>query len=386
MQAEDYDVAVVGAGIIGASTAWHLARAGLRVVIADARGPAAAASGASDGAVSVASKKPGIMARLASQSLIYTRSLAENGVLSAAFAPRPSFVFGSGQAELAAIDALVEKLGALDGPVRVAADGRGDLLPGLGSAVERLARLEGEGHMPGHLAVAAFLGGGGIDRLWPAPLRKITADGTGVTLDLGERRVRAGRAVVALGTGTPALFPNLPVAPRAGQLIITDRGPAGILPGSLTAAAYLLAKTTSHAATAQPPVVIDPLATGQYLIGSSREDHGDETRVDFTTVRRLLGRAVAAWPELANRRILRCFAGIRAAVPDGLPLVGHLPGYPRVFVATGFEGDGICLAALIGRETARLVQGLGASDDCAADLDQLSPRRLAVVPEREGVA
>src|SRR5258708_12007813 len=34
-----YDVAVIGAGVFGAGTAWHLARRGKRVLLADAYGP-----------------------------------------------------------------------------------------------------------------------------------------------------------------------------------------------------------------------------------------------------------------------------------------------------------------------------------------------------------
>src|SRR5258708_22906124 len=34
-----YDVAVIGAGVFGAWTAWHLARRGKRVLLADAYGP-----------------------------------------------------------------------------------------------------------------------------------------------------------------------------------------------------------------------------------------------------------------------------------------------------------------------------------------------------------
>ena len=78
-----------GAGIIGAAIAYHLAIAGLRVAVVDAIGPAAAASGASDGAVSVASKKPGTMARLATPSLLYSRDLAAGGPLQGAYQPRP---------------------------------------------------------------------------------------------------------------------------------------------------------------------------------------------------------------------------------------------------------------------------------------------------------
>jgi len=372
----DHDVAIAGAGIIGASIAWHLAQAGLRVVVIDALGPAAAASGASDGAVSVASKKPGPLARLASTSLIYTRDLAAQGLLAKAFHARPSFVFGQGEAELAALDALIEKLVQIGGPVQVTGDGGADLLPGLGSDVERLVALTGEGHMPGHMAVRAYLATPGITPLWPARVQSIETDEAGVTMDLGAKRLRVGHLVAALGTSTQAVFPYLPVQPRAGQLFVTDRGPLSALPGSLTAAAYLVAKTKTAEIVPLPPVVIDPLQTGQFLIGSSREDHGDPNRVDFVTMKYLMQRAVDAFPALSDRRIIRAFAGIRAATPDNLPIVGTLQGEPRITIATGFEGDGICLSALMGREVAHLVRGLPPTDAIAADLAILSPNRF----------
>jgi D-hydroxyproline dehydrogenase subunit beta len=377
-----YDVAVAGAGIIGASVAWHLAQAGLRVAVIDAVGPAAAASGASDGAVSVASKAPGPMARLASGSLIYTAELAQQGLLSAAFHRRPSYLFATSPEEVAALDALIAKLSALAGPVRVVGDGPARILPGLGAQVERLVMLEGEGHMPGYKAVRAYLGADGITPFWPAQILSVQTDATGVTLDLGRQHLRAGCLVAALGVSTPQLFPQMPVLPRAGQLIVTDRGTEGALHGSLTAASYLLAKTVAGAKLTQPPVVIDPLATGQFLIGSSRENHGDTKRVDFSTLRLLLAQATAVWPALQARRVIRAFAGVRAAVADGLPIVGPLPDAPRVIMATGFEGDGICLSALIGREVALMARGIGLHSDWAADLAALSPGRFSAARQQ----
>ncbi len=371
-----YDVVIAGAGIVGASVAWHLAAGGARVAVVDAVGPAAAASGASDGAVSVASKKPGPLARLASASLVYTRDLAAGGVLAGAFHARPSFVFGQGAAELAALDALVSKLHAISGPVHVTGDGPAAQLPCLGPGVERLITLEGEGHMPGHKAVRAYLSAPGITPIWPAPIQGFDIDDAGVTLHLPDRRLRAGHLVAALGTRTTDLFPRLPILPRAGQLFVTDRGVPDLLPGSLTAAAYLVAKTEASDAVPLPPVVVDPLTTGQFLIGSSREPHADPNRVDFATLRQLMARAVSALPALAERRIIRAFAGIRAAVADSLPVVGPLPGESRVTLATGFEGDGICLSALMGRELARMVRGLPLTQGIAADLALLSPARF----------
>lgn len=372
----DHDVAIVGAGIIGSAIAWHLAQAGLKVVVIDAQGPAAAASGASDGAVSVASKKPGPLARLASASLLYTRDLAAQGLLAQAFQARPSYVFGQGEAELTALDALIEKLAQICGPVQVTGDGGATLLPGLGPDVERLVVLTGEGHMPGHKAVRAYLAPHGITTVWPARVQGIEADDSGVTIDLGAARLRVGHLVAALGASTKDIFPHLPMQPRAGQLFVTDRGPLGALPGSLTAAAYLVAKTEASGILPLPPVVIDPLQTGQFLIGSSREDHADPSRVDFTTMKQLMQRAVVAFPALSNRRIIRAFAGIRAATADNLPIVGTLREEPRITIATGFEGDGICLSALMGREVAHLVRGVPPSDAVAADLAILSPNRF----------
>jgi D-hydroxyproline dehydrogenase subunit beta len=180
--------------------------------------------------------------------------------------------------------------------------------------------------------------------------------------------------VLALGVGSARLLPSLPVLPRAGQLIVTDvqTGGATALPGALTAASYLLSKSIGSAGQALTPVVIDPLKTGQYLIGSSREPHGDSGRTDLPTVQALLRRAVACYPALARRRVIRTFTGVRAAVEDGLPIVGRLGGSSRAWVATGFEGDGICLSALIGREVAAMVAGLAT----AADLTGLSPLRF----------
>lgn len=373
VQAE-YDVAVLGAGIVGASTAWHLAQKGARVVVIDTAGPAAAASGASDGAVSVASKKPGVLARLATESLLYTRRLAQGGPLAGAFHPRPAWYFGTSESELAALDALKSKLSALDGPVRTGRDGGRDLLPGAGAPVQRLVEICGEGHMTGFSATRAFLSDSRIARRWPETVSAIEPEDTGVTVRLADgARVTASRAVVALGVSVPQLFPTLPVAPLAGQLIVTDRGRLGALDGALTAASYLIAKTADPLHLPEPPVVIDPLMTGQFLIGSSRVPHGDAARMDFATILQLVRRAAAVWPALTSRRVIRAFVGVRAAVADGLPIVGPMPGAERVVMASGFEGDGICLSALTGREVSALALGEGPS---LADLAALSPARF----------
>lgn len=387
--ATEYDVIIAGAGIVGASVAWHLASSGLRIAVIDATGPAAGASGASDGSVSVASKKPGPAAWLAVASLEHTAELARPGMpLHGHFHLRPSYFFATCPEEEQALDDLGSKLNGLGGSVRISADGSGPVvLSGATAFASRILAVEGEGHMLGYSAVSAYFRAAGVrvHRHWPAQVRAVNADTSGVRAIVnfaeGATQVlRAGVLVCALGLNSTELFPDLPLRPRAGQLIVTDVGGGERLPGLLTAASYLMQKTQSSTYSPRPPSVIDPLATGQYLIGSSREDHADPMRTDFATVHRLLQGAAEVWPEVRRRRVLRVFAGVRAASADGLPIVGRLPEAPNVIVATGFEGDGICLSALIGREVARMVTGDEISDGLTADLRALSPERFFPLP------
>jgi glycine/D-amino acid oxidase-like deaminating enzyme len=376
---QEYDVIIAGAGIVGASIAWHAARDGLNVAVIDASGPAAAATGASDGAVSVASKRPGIMADLAGTSLSYCRQLArQTQVLNGVFHTRPSFLFARNDVESDALDRLAKMLLDQDLPVGVTRDGAPDTssVAGLSPKVLRMLELSGEGHMLGYQAVRAFLSDSKARCHWPCRLEAFEAANDQVTLQTSMGEMRAARLVLAAGMGSASLLPDLPLIARSGQLAITDRTVGAgwaDLPGPLTSAAYLLDKSTPTRPGTQAPVVIDPLATGQLLIGSSREDGGSEAQTDFHTLRRILASAAAVLPALTSRRIIRVFAGVRTASGDSVPIVGELPDTPNVILATGFEGDGICLAPLIGREVAGLLGG----QNMAAMLSALSPARFS---------
>ncbi len=373
-----FDVVVAGAGVVGASVAWHAARRGMRVAVLDGVGPAAAASGASDGAVSVASKRPGPLARLAGQSLRYCRETLSlsGGPLQQVFEIRPSYFFATDDAESEALDGLVAKLGEVGAVVRVSGDHAQPrrLLPMLSGVVRRLVVVEGEGHMLGYAATAAYLGAVDVERVWPVAIDGFRSGGGTVAVDTSAGTLHARHLVLALGLGTRKLFPKAPLIPRAGQLAITDARRAGAdrLPGSLTAAAYLASKSIGRAAPSQVPIVIDPLATGQVLVGSSREPHEDRLRTDLAVLRPVLERAVQVYPALGARRLVRAFTGVRAAVDDGLPLLGPLAECPGVWLATGFEGDGICLSALAGRELAAMIAG----ESVHEDLGCLSPARF----------
>lgn len=154
-------------------------------------------------------------------------------------------------------------------------------------------------------------------------------------------------------------------------MLITERALAlnHGMPGSLMSCRYLMSKDSTDAKMEETQrrfgLVIDPLRTGQFLIGGTREET-DIGGTDIDAVRRLLREAVDMVPDLANVRLLRTFSGIRTATADGRPLIGRVPGCDNALLATGFEGDGICLGPLAGRMISQLALGQKTTVDLAA--------------------
>lgn len=380
MQVSD-EFVIVGAGILGISIAHFLSRAGRRVTVIDAASPAAGATGASDGAVSVASKKPGVMMALAAAGVAFYRRLVAGGVLGDEFSERPTFLVAGSDAEAAMLESHAAHLSATGLTVRPVplAD-----LPMLARGTRAVLAVEGDGHAIGYRVVHRLARGGRF-----RVMRHTTVSGlcrsacgavTGVQTAAG--RIDAGTVIIAAGTGTARLLGLGGILrPRKGQLVVTERAGAGggaVYPGPFMSCRYLLSKG-SHG-TAAPPapgsrtfgLVIDPLHTGQLLIGGTREETDAVGETDLEAVRRILADAVAMCPEVAASRVLRVFAGVRVATADGLPLVGPVPGADGLWLVTGFEGDGICLGPLIGNAVADMLLDRKPEVDISA----LSPSRL----------
>ena len=68
---------------------------------------------------------------------------------------------------------------------------------------------------------------------------------------------------------------------------------------------------------------------------------------------------------MAQLRVIRVFAGLRAATSDGMPIVGRVHGADNVWIATGFEGDGICLGPMMGRLCQQMICGERLEQDIA---------------------
>jgi glycine/D-amino acid oxidase-like deaminating enzyme len=221
--------------------------------------------------------------------------------------------------------------------------------------------------------VAAFL----IDqviarrgRLFLEHAVSVFADGE-VHTRQGER-FAAGVIILACGAQAQKLVPNIEVNPRKGHLLITDRYP-GFLRHPLLELGYL--KSAHSSAADSVAFVVQPRATGQILIGSSRQYGIEDSAVDQRTLGRVLSRAIEYLPELRWHSAIRAWTGFRAATPDKLPLIGPCPGYENVYLATGHEGLGISTSLA----TARLLTDQIIERDSQIPREPYLPLRSFVV-------
>jgi glycine/D-amino acid oxidase-like deaminating enzyme len=191
--------------------------------------------------------------------------------------------------------------------------------------------------------------------------------------------VRCGGEVIdakvivnAAGAEAARLTPELPIVPRKGHLAITDRYP-GFCRHQLVELGYL---TSAHVMTSESVAFnVQPRATSQVLIGSSRELVGWDASTNRQVLRQMLDRALHFMPALADLSIVRTWTGFRPATTDKLPLIGPWGSTQGLWIAAGHEGLGI--TSSIG--TARVLADLIAGRTPPIDATPYSPMRLAVV-------
>ncbi len=120
-----------------------------------------------------------------------------------------------------------------------------------------------------------------------------------------------------------------------------------------------------------PQAYLIPRSDGRLLVGATVEEAGFDKRTEASTIQRLHRAALKLVPKLADAKILEDWAGLRPGTPDALPILGATatPGY---YVATGHFRDGILLAPITAHLMADLVEGRPPQ----YDLGPFSPSRF----------
>jgi glycine/D-amino acid oxidase-like deaminating enzyme len=170
----------------------------------------------------------------------------------------------------------------------------------------------------------------------------------------GSERISCDCVVNAAGPQAPRLTHGLPIVPRKGHLVITDRY-SGFCRHQLVELGYL--KSAHTMSSESVAFNVQPRSTGQLLIGSSRELVGWDASINRAIVRRMLDRALDFMPALALTSAIRTWIGFRPTTPDKLPLIGAWEETPGLWIAAGHEGLGITTSLGSGQLLADLIAG-----------------------------
>jgi glycine oxidase len=366
------DVIVVGAGAIGASIAYQLSKAGVKVMVFD-RGPIAGeATGASGGIISARpgpdTPEPlGILfqesARLypALAAELYERTgidigLRRSGLLRVAYSETEEHDLRAGrhwQIDHGAVMPWLDQRSAID--VEPA------LNPSIRAALHDPDVQQVIPRVFAQASARAAADLGATLREGVTVFQLLLERDRVVGVGLGSETIRADEVVVANGAWaggwSQQLHAAIPVRPVRGQMASLQTVNTALRVIVMSQDGYALSK-----------------ADGSTIVGTTVEDAGYDSRPTTVGVARLLMLAPRLAPRLADATFRTAWAGLRPATPDGRPMIGRLPDWRGVTLATGHFRDGILLAPI----TAELVTDLLLSRRPRTALDAFDPARFVV--------
>lgn len=338
MSGTDYDVVIVGTGIVGSACAHEFARRGMRVAVVDRDivGGGATAAGMGHIVVMDDSEAQFTLTRYSQQLWMALRSELPDDV---EYEQCGTIWVAADEEDMAEVERKHDYYGARGVPTEaIDAKRLYDLEPNLreGMCGGLLVPKDAVIYPP---CAARFLIGRARENGAQIEL------GPGVE-EIGRGRVRladgselAAKTIVnAAGAWAAELTTALDIKKRKGHLVITDRYP-GFLRHQLVELGYL--KSAHSMSNDSVAFNVQPRRTGQILIGSSRQYGAEHQEVDHDILSRMLQRAQEYMPSIGSLSAVRTWTGFRAATPDKLPLIGPWPGDDSLFLATGHEGLGI---------------------------------------------
>ena len=363
-----YDAAVLGAGVHGASAAFHLASRGVRTIVLDPRGPAGGPTGRSS-AICRAYYTNAFLADVARESIAMFRDFAEHTGRESGFRPTGLLVLHPPQDE-ATVREVVPRLNAQGIPTEL-------LTPEqiLGEwpafALEDIAIGAHEldaGYADPVLTTQGLLERArelGAEIRYGAAVTNLAPDGGDWTLTIGDgSRVTCARVLLAAGPWTKPLAAqvgaDLPLTVERHIVATFAWGGAAPMPAHADLPNAYYFRPDGDELFLMGPLHEEPNADPDDYAEALADAEGAD----------LAERVIRRVPALERAETRGGWASLYDVSPDWQPVIGQIA--PGVFVDAGTSGHGFKLAPALGRHVADLVQDA----DVDPGLEQFHPRRF----------
>ncbi|MDX8345117.1 FAD-binding oxidoreductase [Rossellomorea sp. YZS02] len=349
---------IVGAGILGASTAYHLAKAGADVIVVDRRDPGQATDAAA-GIVCpwLSQRRNKVWYRLAKGGAKYYPSIIEqleaDGETDTGYKRVGAISLHTDEQKLHKMVERAEKrredapeIGEL---TLLTAEETRQRFPLLSEEYQSV-HVSGAARVDGRAMRNALLNGaekhGATLRQGEATL--LNEDNRIIGVKIGDEVFRADGVIVTAGAWAKELFLplgiNFLVSSQKAQILHlqaggqeTDGWPVVMPPNDQ----YLLA-----------------FPEGRVVAGATHEnDVGFDQRVTAGGLHEILHKAMDVAPGIGDSAVLEMRVGFRPFTPGFLPVFGVMPGLNDVWVANGLGASGLTVGPYLGSELAKLVLG-----------------------------
>ena len=340
----DFDVAIIGGGLVGCSAAFHLARRGASVVLLERRRCGSQASGVNYGGVRQQGRDLAELP-LARRSRRIWADLEVLVGTGCEFEVTGHLKLARSESEMAGLEdyaGFARDFGLqleLIGPARMRAR-----LPWLGDSVVGGSFCAEDGHANPRLVAPAFARAAsvaGADICEGIEVCEAIHDGRGFELRLSNgKAVRADRlinAAGAWGSTVSAWFGEpVPEEAMAPNMCVTDPIP------------YFL---TPNLGVCGGDVYVRQIRRGNVIFGAG-VGVADRERIVARPLAEVTAEAarlaVELVPKLKTAQIIRTWSGVEGVMPDGLPVVGPSETTPGLIHAFGFSGHGFQLGPGVG--------------------------------------
>ncbi|MDT1060965.1 FAD-dependent oxidoreductase [Paracoccus sp. CPCC 101403] len=331
----DYDVAVVGGGLLGAAIAWGLGRLGQKVCVLDEGDITKRASRANFALVWVQGKGLGMPAYAGwsfGASHLWpqlAQELKDQTGHDVCYQRPGGFLIALGERELGVRSDICRRMmaqGVPDG-YRMEMVNREELarlVPEIGPEVSGASYNPADGHVNSLRAYRALHEGMrlfGVDYRPGATVERVDYRGGEFSLTTATGPVTAGKVVLAAGNGNQRLAPQVglfaPMAPTRGQILVSER-----------------TEPFLH----YPFGTIRQTDEGTVMMGDSKEDFLDDRVARLPVSAVIADRARRTLPRLGRLNVVRSWSGIRVMTRDGYPVYDQSLSCPGAFVTCCHSG------------------------------------------------